>query len=129
MIAPRSPDRKNPTDEAFEIKLDQASPAMESAEMHPRVQDANAVAGRPPATQTMIRSRCDAHVGDSASVVSGGRSSVRGGQSCKKMKGHGMCNYIVQLSLAEVVSGSKRGILEHHARKLLTKTADEDEKS
>ena len=109
---------ENPTDEAFEIKQDQAGPAMESAETHPRVQYAKAVAGRSPATQSMKRSKSHAHIDDSASVVSGGRSSVRGGE---KVKGHGVRYYIDQLYLAEVVSGNKRGVLEHHARELLKK--------
>ena len=37
--------------------------------------------------------------------------------------------YIDQLSLAEVVIGNKRGVLQHHARELLMKTTDEDEKT
>ena len=53
MTAPRSPERENPTGEAFEIKADQAGPALESAETDTRVQDAKAVAGRSPATPSM----------------------------------------------------------------------------
>ena len=37
--------------------------------------------------------------------------------------------YIDQLSLAEVAIENKRGVLEHHARELLMKTTDEDEKT
>ena len=45
------------------------------------------------------------------------------------MKGHIVRCCIDQLSLAGVVSGNKRGVLEHHAREFLKKTTDEDEKT